>query len=641
MSGAHGGPEAAARGTRSWLVLGAALLAALYLAYRPALDAGFVWDDDGHVTPPHLRGADGLARIWTEPAAAQQYYPLVHTFFWVQHRLFGDAPAGYHWTNLALHAAAALLLVGLLRRLALPGAWLAGALWALHPIQVESVAWISEQKNTLSTCCFLAAWHAWITFDAGLADDRRRYGVWTLFVLLALAAVTAKTVACTLVPAILVVTWAREGGRAWTRRVPWLVLPLLLSASFAALTPWLEVTVGRAASDEHPSDLAGPLARIAVAGKDLWFYLAHLATPWSTSFVHPRWATDGPPVASLVPAAAFVALGAVLFAARGRIGRWPIATLLFFAGVLSPALGFFDAIPFRYSFVADHFQYVAGIGPIALVAACAALLARHALVPARIAAVLVLGLLAWRSNVHARNFRDAETLWRATIEANPAAWMAWANLVDELNRRGRHAEAIEVGLAGRRAHPERAGLAQNLGVALQRAGRVEEAVRVLDEAVTLAPQPAKPLVDRASAKLAAGRHADALADLDAALELAPRLAAARMLRGNALLALQRSDEALAEYDQAIALEPGFAQAWFNLGVARASRREPAEAERAYRRALELDPGELGARLNLGVVLTQLARPAEARVEFERVAQAAPGTDVGERARRALAMLDGR
>jgi hypothetical protein len=112
--------------------------------------AGLVWDDDAHVTRPELRSLDGLRRIWFELGATQQYYPLLHSAFWLEHRLWGDSVVGYHLANILLHAAAACLVVAIMRRLALPGAWLAGLIFALHPVNVESVAWISEQKNTLS-----------------------------------------------------------------------------------------------------------------------------------------------------------------------------------------------------------------------------------------------------------------------------------------------------------------------------------------------------------------------------------------------------------------------------------------------------------------------------------------------------------
>ncbi|MBK7877466.1 MAG: tetratricopeptide repeat protein [Planctomycetes bacterium] len=624
------------------LALGLVLVLLLALAHAPVFSAGFVWDDDGHVTPPALRGLDGLARIWTEPAAAQQYYPLVHTLFWIEHRLFGDAPLGYHVVNLALHAGAALLLVRLLLRLRVPGAWLAGALWALHPLQVESVAWISEQKNTLSACFYFAAWLAWTRFDAGLARGERRYGAWAAFALLAVAAVLSKTVTCTLVPAILLVTWAREGGRSWLARAPWVVLPFLLSAGFAALTPFLEHAVGGAGTAAHPSDLQGLLSRLVVAGKDLWFYLLQLATFWDRVFVPPRWLVETRAPWELL-AFAVLAGGLALVAGRTGSARRAIAAgFLFFAGTLVPALGFFDAIPFRYSFVADHFQYLAGLGPIVLAAAGGALLARRAAPGGRAAlyaaALVGLGALAFTSARHARDFRDAETLWRATVARNPGAWMAWENLVDGLNRAGRFDEAIAMGRAGREHHPERPGLALNLGIALQNTGRGGEALACFDEAVAREPGSAKAHLNRGSVLIDLGRHADALDALARASELEPRLAGARMLAGNALLALGRAAEAEVEHARATELDPDCAPCWFNLGVARMARKDDAAAAVAYERALALDEHELGARLNLAVALARQGLVDRAQVEFERVVRDGAGTELAERARQGLVAI---
>ena len=135
------------------------------LAYQPAWNGKPIWDDNAHLTKPELRSWTGLARIWTELGATQQYYPLAHSAFWLEHKLWGDGPMGYHLVNILLHLASALLLVKILRRLEVPGAWLAAALWALHPVQTESVAWISELKNALSGVCYMGSALAWLRFD--------------------------------------------------------------------------------------------------------------------------------------------------------------------------------------------------------------------------------------------------------------------------------------------------------------------------------------------------------------------------------------------------------------------------------------------------------------------------------------------
>jgi hypothetical protein len=271
---------------RAWLLLGLAC-AVLACAYLPLWSAGWVWDDAGHLTRPELRGLGGLARIWSEPRATQQYYPLLHTLFWIEDALWGARPLDYHLVNLALHALVATGVWRLAQRLSIPGAWAIALVFALHPVQVESVAWVSEQKNTLSGVFYVAAWLCWLRFDAGLARKQRLWGAWTLSLVLALAAVLSKSVTLTLAPAILIATWWREGGWGWLRRVPWLLPHALLALALGLFTAWLEVHVGGArGAGYEPLDLA---QRCIVAGKDLWFYLGRLAWPAGTCFVYPRW----------------------------------------------------------------------------------------------------------------------------------------------------------------------------------------------------------------------------------------------------------------------------------------------------------------------------------------------------------------
>ena len=194
------------------LVLGLLLFVAVFLAYRPALRGGLLFDDENHVTRPHLQSWHGLGEIWCNVRATQSYYPLLHSAFWVEHRLWGQEVLGYHLVNLLLHATAALLLVAIVRRLGLPGAWLAGFVFALHPVCVESVAWIREQKNTLSTVFCLGASLAYLRFDA-----ERRRGPYALATGLFLLALLSKTATVTLPAALLVIAWWRRGRLDWRR----------------------------------------------------------------------------------------------------------------------------------------------------------------------------------------------------------------------------------------------------------------------------------------------------------------------------------------------------------------------------------------------------------------------------------------
>ena len=346
---------------RDW-VWGLLLVAATFLAYRPAWNGQPVWDDDAHMTKPELRSAAGLCRIWTQLGATQQYYPLVHTVFWLEHRLFGNATPGYHLLNILLHFFSALLLVTILRRLGIPGkaAWLAGGIFALHPVMVESVAWITELKNTLSGVFSLGAALAYLKFDS--ERDKKHYAIALLFFLFGLL---SKSVIVTLPAALLVVFWWKRGRIGWKRDVAPLLPFFAIGIISGVFTAWVERRYfGAEGSDFNLAFID----RCLIAGRAVWFYLYKLLWPANLIFIYPRWHIDATAVWQYLFPAAFL-LAAVLFWRLRSRSRTPLAVLLYFTITLFPALGFFNVYPFRYSFVADHFQYLACIGPIAAAAA--------------------------------------------------------------------------------------------------------------------------------------------------------------------------------------------------------------------------------------------------------------------------------
>lgn len=560
----------------------ALIFGATLLAYYPALQAGFIWDDQpGHVTRPELRSLAGLGRIWFEIGATQQYYPVLHSAFWLEHRLWGDSPAGYHLVNILLHATAACLVGGILRRLAVPGAWLAAGLFALHPVGVESVAWISEQKNTLSTVFYLCAAAAFLRFDAERTP--RRYALATLWFGLALL---SKTVTASLPAALLVILWWQRGKLTWRRHVipllPWFALSLLAGI----VTIWVE----RAQLGAQGADFAlGAFERILLAGRIAWFYAGKLLWPAELVFIYPRWTIDaGEAWQWLFPLAAFAVVGALWW--RRRAQRSPLAAVLFFLGTLFPALGFVNVFPFIYSFVADHFQYVASLGLLTLAAAGAATFSvRLPTAVARVAVAVVLlglGTLTWR---HAGNFKDVFTLYADTLEKNPACWMAH----------------------------------NNLAIALVDAGRPAEAIAHYEQAIALRPNYAEAENNLGYALTQLGRPADALRHLERAVQLKPRYADAHNNVGAALMGLGRTADGLAAFATALRLNPNYAVAHFNLGLATASSGKPAEAIPHFQRALQLDPRYADAELNWGIALTVTNRVLDALPHFERALQLAP------------------
>lgn len=592
-----------------WALLFAAVLA----AYFPALRGGLLWDDPAHVTRPELRSLLGLARIWFEPGATQQYYPLLHSAFWVEHRLWGDATPGYHLVNVLLHATAAGLLFQLLRRLAVPGAALAAALFALHPVCVESVAWISEQKNTLSTVLYLAAALAYLRFD-----NRRRWPQYALASALFAAAVLTKSVTATLPAALLVILRWRHDRLDW-RRV-WPLVPWLAAGGAGGLVTAV-IERSYVLGSPGPHFTLGLLQRTLLAGRVICFYAGKLVWPADLMFIYPRWHIDAAVAWQWLPALAVVALLAVLW---WRRQRGALAAALLFIGTLFPALGFFEVYPFRFSYVADHFQYLAVPGALALAAAGLArvLAGRPPWAGCALAGLLLAGLgaLTWRQ---CGIYRDAVTLYRATLARNPDCWLAAYNLGTTLRAAGHDAEAIPVLTHALQLQPDDPGALNNLGLALLGTGRIGDATTRFEQLVHIAPGRADAHCNLGNALRAAGRPDAAIAQYEAALQLEPANADAAYDLGVALADVGRQEEAAARFQQAVRLEAAYPPAWYGLGSSlQALGRLPAAAD-AYAQALRLQPEYPEVLNNLGGVQRDLGRLSDAAASLTRALQLRP------------------
>jgi protein O-mannosyl-transferase len=542
-----------------------AMIVSVLLAYWPVLHAGFIWDDDAHVTTPALRSAHGLWRIWTEVGATQQYYPLLHSFFWLQNKLWGSAPLGYHAVNIALHAVDAVLVALVLRRLAVPGALFAALVFALHPVQAESVAWISEQKNTLSALLYLSAALAYLRFSAAnddMAPDMAttkdvsvtaapRSGIrwYALATVLFTAALLTKTVTATLPATLLVIAWWRRGRISWRREVALLVPWFCLALIAGWVTTWIERTLIGAEGMAFDLSFA---QRAILAGRAIWFYLGKLCWPTPLVFIYPRWTLDASATWQWIPLAAAVTVGLVLWWRKGS-ARAALAAALIFAGTLFPALGFFNVYPFLFSFVADHFLYLASIAPIAAIAAVATIAVRRTQPALRsILALVVLATLGWLTHEETPTYHDPETLYRTTLRLNPRCWMAANNLGKQLMvQPGKVSEAIPLLTTALKLRPDYAEAENNLGLALAETGKAFDAI--------------------------------------------PHL------------------------QRALALKPTFYQAYNNLGIAFARSGDLNRAATAFGRAVELAPGLANVEENLAKTLQALGRTAEAQEHFARAA----------------------
>ena len=511
----------------------ALLLLLPLVAYLPALDGEFVWDDDYNVTDnPQLRDLDGLGRIWTDTRSTQQYYPLTHTSFWIDYQLWELRPTGYHVENLLLHAGSAVLLWLVLLELGVPGAWLAAAIFALHPVHVESVAWITERKNTLSGFFYLAAALSYLRFAlreraAGRRPTLLALTAWILFAL----ALLAKTVTATLPVALALLIWWKR-GRLEPRHLAWLGSMLAAGAAMGALTLSLETHFVGAKGSEFSLSAA---ERIVVAGRALWFYLGKLLWPVDLAFSYSRWHVNAEAVGQYLYAGAAATTAAFLWILRRRWGAGPFVAAAYFAVTLGPALGFLNIYYSRYAFVADHFQYLASIGPIALFVA---LLSRIRLPPAAtrtLAGLLLvtLGALSWQQ---ARAYENQETLWRHSLAVEPDSFMAHYNLGELLERRGILDEALHHYREAVRINPEWSAAVVNIGSVLGHQGKIDEALEHFDRAIEITPGRALTHFNRGLALEMKGQTRLAVAAYREAIRLQPDLEQAR---NNLALLLQR------------------------------------------------------------------------------------------------------
>ena len=621
-----------------------ALLTLLF--YIPTLRGMYIWDDDQWLTNnPTMTAPDGLSRIWTDPDASPHYYPLVFTTFWIEHKLwaFGSPgpdgitrPVGYHFDNLLLHIGSALLIFATLRRLKLPGgelgAWLAALLFAIHPVNVESVAWVSERKNCLSGFLFFASLYFALRFFAvtdeesqvqqsgTLKDHWPRY---TAALVLFLAAMLAKTAACALPPAILLLIWWRRGkisGREIALTIPFFAIAIVLGA----------VT----ASDEAASvGAVGPdfqytmTQRILMAGNALPFYIGKLIWPTTVVQVYPRFPiVAGQPSPSWLWIApiADIALLVALWLLRKKISRGPLTALLFFAGVLFPTLGFINYYTMVYTFVADHYQYLACIGFIVLAVESILWAIRHGpdVIPTEdpqrfrnLVTTLVFGgiVLSFGTLAYGVSslYDDSLRMWEYNGEVNPNSFIVWDNIAgarlaqsppDHDGAIAAYQKAIEVGPQDWRAY-------HKLGQIFLTDNNPDEAAKYLFRAEQLMPDfvrngRVKYLEREALSTQAGDPEAQEAGVWDIAHS--PEFLLARNYEDHS-----QWDAAIAQYQLDLKKFPQDAQAFFGMGNCYVGKNDFAAAAAAYQKAIDLRPKYAAAYFNLGLALGQLHKDTEA------------------------------
>ena len=600
----------------------AAMALLVAASYFPALQGGFVWDDVIFSEEPVIHSPSGLRSIWLSPADIKNeghYWPLVYTSFWLEHKLWGLNPVGYHAVNILLHLVNCLLLWRLLDRLAIPGAVVIAAVFAVHPMHVESVAWIIERKDVLSALFYLTAVLTWIRFS-----ESPRPGRYALALALFAAGLLAKSVVVTLPVALLIWHWWQRG------RIT--AVDLMRLAPFAAAG--LAITLADLAfyTSREPLELGFSLVeRTLIAARALWFYAGKLVWPADLAVIYPLWKIDTGDLFAWVYLAGAVAVAALLWFGRRRIGRGPLAGALLFAVTLAPVLGFVDYGYMQFSLVADRFQYLAGIGALAVLIGGAAYgvgklpaAYRVGAGAAAAAVVLLLGGLAWRQ---AAVYRDEVTLFSHIVSLNPEARDAHLNLGNGLIEAGRNEDGLAASRVAVEQRPDSADAHSNLGLALMNLEQFDAAGEALRQALQLDPKHQSALQNSAELLRKQGRYEAAVEAYRAVLKRDSRYALAYAGLGDALFQLGRYEAAVDALSMAVEIQPGLPFAgklYVLMGRAARALGQLDSAEEHFRRAMAIEPDEAAALLDLAGVLRTQGRRDEADALMNRARELRPG-----------------
>jgi tetratricopeptide (TPR) repeat protein len=606
--------------------LGLLLILGVFIAYQPAWHAGFIWDDDAHLTAnPCIIGPLGFKQIWTSSSAV--YYPLVLTSFWVEHALWGLNPMPYHLVNIATHAACGILLWRVLQCLIVRGAWLGAALWALHPVQTESVAWITELKNTQSCFFYLLAILCFLKWQSekNSAKPQRTEWYYALALFCAALAILSKT-STVMLPVVLGLCWWWMEGRWQWGNILRLVPFLMISGVASGWTIWEQQFHSGALGSEWAQSWS---ERFIISGKDIWFYFDKLFWPHPLIFLYPHWQINVSQPVVYLPALAVIAVLLVLWLKRNGTLRPVFFAFAYFVVSLFPVLDFFHVYFFRYSFVGDHFQYLASIGPLALAAAGISVgmeffKKRNPLLKPVICGVLLLTLaaLTWRQS---RMYTDIETLWRTTIAKNPNAFLAYNNLGSIFLQSGQVNEAMPYFQKALEGNPNFSEAHSNLGDALMRMGQVDEGLKQLKTAVEISPNSVESQYNLGRGLMQTGQMEEAMEHFQKVLAIQPNFAKADNNMGCILLRMQRLDEAADYFQKAIESDSGYAEAHYNLGGVFGMQGQFDEAVTEYKKAIEIKPDYTHAHNNLADVLAAQGKLDDAVQEYRRTLELSPNS----------------
>ena len=586
---------------------------------------GFIWDDNVFLYDnPLIHAPDGLYRFWFT-TQAPDYFPLVSSSLWFEWRLWGMHPVGYHIVNILLHAGGAVMLWRLLLALEIPGAWMAALIYAIHPVNVETVAWITERKNTLPMVFLLPAMLLFLKSDR--SGSRRDYVLALVAFLLALL---AKTSVVMLPFVLLICAWWMN--RRVTRRHLLRVVPFFgLSALAGLVTVWFQYN--RAIRDGVVRT-DGFASRLAIAGRAIWFYLAKAIWPFNLSFVYPRWVVDPAAVRSYLPVIVLAVTCCMLWFLRRRSWAAPIAVAMgCYLVNLLPVLGFTNIYFMRYSLVADHWQYTAMPAVIALVVGSLAMLARRGtqsrnlMAFGGVVAIVVLSISTYR---RCEIYHDLETLWRDTLAKNPLGSMPNNNYATLLLDDGKLDEA-EVHLrTALQDDPRSYEAVMNLGLVFERRGDKAGALEQFRRSAAMEPRYSFAQANLGRLLIVMGQSAEGVEHLNAAIASNPRCVPAYRERATAREAAGDLGGALADLQSVAETDPSDADLRVNLSRFYVRRNDPQSALREGRAALEIDPENAAAHNNWGMLLEAGGDGNGAVREYRRALQLQPDFPQAER-----------
>jgi tetratricopeptide (TPR) repeat protein len=630
--------ESAAAGTvvpapwfsRDWL-WGLILFLAVVCAYAPVWWAGYIWDDPYILTEnPVIIGPLGLKEIWTTSAA--DICPLTLTTFWVEHALWGLAPLPYHVVNVLLHGACAIILWRILLILKVPGAWFGAALWALHPVQVESVAWITEMKNTQSGLFFLLSVLFFSKVLKAPDDKGRRPVRWNYPLMLLCAALAMASKSSTVIlPLVLVMcAWWVEGRWHW-RNLTRVGPVFLMSIAAGVVSMWTQKL--QLLRGNEPQWAQTWPERLVNGGDAVWFYLGKLLWPHPLLPIYPRWEFDAGRWFSYLPLLAVIVVLFILHFIRGRWPRPCFFAFSYFLLALLPVLGFVNMSFFRYSFIADHFQYLASIGPLALAGAGLAkavdfAASRRTALASSLGAGLLL-LLGVLSGQRAALFENEETLWTDTLAWNPNCWIGHYNLGIVYFQKGQGDKAIEHYRKALEINPDYAEAYTNLGNALSQDGHVDDAIVQYQKALDISPNDAKAHNDLGVAFYRKGQLNDAAAQYKKSLEINSEDPSTYDNLGVVYSLQGQPDEAVAQYQKALEVDPDNVETLYNLGVVLAQKGDIDDAISQYQKVIKIRPTYGEAYTNLGIAFFKKGQVDKAQALFNEAVRLNPNDVVAQ------------